>query len=129
MPDGSLRIKTKLDNDGIDKDVQALENKIKKLQLDNSNLSKQQNSLQEIINKYDELTQRVEEYKSKMQSLQYIDKNGMIDTFRLSSSGNPEFDSVMVDAVKKFQPYTTQFIEEEAFFTHQFVSNGQASLE
>ncbi len=78
MPDGSIRISTRLDNKHIDKDVQTLENKIKKLQLDNSNLSKQQNNLQAIIDKYKELTQKTEEYKKQMQSLQYIDSKGQI---------------------------------------------------
>lgn len=55
----------------------------------------------------------------------FIDKNGMIDTFRLSSSGNPEFDSAMVDAIMKVQPYTTEFIGEKAVFTQQFISKGQ----
>lgn len=55
----------------------------------------------------------------------FIDKNGMIDTFRLSSSGNPEFDSAMVDAILKVQPYTTEFIGEKAVFTQQFISKGQ----
>ena len=78
MPDGSLRIKTRLDNSGLDKDTQVLENKLKKLQLDNSNLSKQQTVLQETIDKYKELTQKVEDYKRQMESLQYKDKNGNI---------------------------------------------------
>ena len=32
---GYLKIKTKIDNNGIDKDINELENKIKKLQEDN----------------------------------------------------------------------------------------------
>lgn len=55
----------------------------------------------------------------------FIDKNGMIDTFRLSSSSNSEFDSAMVDAIMKVQPYTTEFIGEKAVFTQQFISKGQ----
>ena len=76
--DGYLKIKTKLDNKDVDKGIVELEDKIKKMQLDNVNLSKQQDDLQAIINKYNELSQKTEEYKKQMQSLQYIDTKGHI---------------------------------------------------
>jgi len=74
---GYLKIKTKLDNSEIDKDKAELENKIKKLQTDNSNTSQEERVLQRQIDKYNELTQKAEEYKQKMQSLQVM-KNGKL---------------------------------------------------
>ncbi len=68
--DGYLKIKTKLDNSGIDKDVQTLENKIKKLQTDNEKASTEQNSLQKEIDNYEELVQKADAYKQKIKELQ-----------------------------------------------------------
>ena len=42
--DGYLKIKTKIDNKDVDKGITELENKIKKLQEDNSKSSTEQNS-------------------------------------------------------------------------------------
>lgn len=39
--DGYLKIKTKIDNNEVDKGISELENKIKKLQTDNSNKSQE----------------------------------------------------------------------------------------
>lgn len=75
---GYLKIKTKLDNSGIDKDKAELENKIKKLQTDNSNANQEERALQRQIDKYNQLTQKAEEYKQKMQSLQVM-KNGKLE--------------------------------------------------
>lgn len=69
MVDGYLKIKTKLDNKGIDKDVVELENKIKKLETDNSKTSTEQRGLQEEINQYEQLHQKAEQYKNKIKEL------------------------------------------------------------
>lgn len=69
MPDGSLRIKTKIDNTGIDKDIINLENKIKKLQTDNLIYNKQENILQGQINSYEELCYKADEYRNKIKQL------------------------------------------------------------
>ena len=53
--DGYLKIKTKIDNSGIDKDVSELENKIKKLQKENTNKSNERSSLQNEIYQQDKL--------------------------------------------------------------------------
>ena len=44
--DGYLKNKTKIDNKDVDKGIVELENKIKKLQEDNSKASTEQSSLQ-----------------------------------------------------------------------------------
>jgi len=70
MVDGYLKIKTKLDNKDIDKGVTELENKIKKLQTDNSNLSNEQRTLQEEINSYDRLTKEAEKYRHELENIE-----------------------------------------------------------
>lgn len=76
--DGYLKIKTKIDNSNIDKGIKQLEDKIKKLQIDNSDLSQEQDNLQKEIDSYKELCNKVEEYKKEMSSLQKINKNGNV---------------------------------------------------
>lgn len=66
---GYLKIKTKLDNSEIDKDVEQLESKIKKLQEDNSNASIEQNSLQKEIDSYDQLTENAQKYKKELERI------------------------------------------------------------
>ena len=67
--DGYLKIKTKLDNKEIDKGISELENKIKKLQEDNSKASIEEKGLQEEVNKYKALQQEADKYKQKISSL------------------------------------------------------------
>lgn len=67
--DGYLKIKTKIDNRGVDKDISELENKIKKLQTDNLTQSQEQNSLQNEIESYERLKHQADEYKNKISKL------------------------------------------------------------
>lgn len=69
MLDGYLKIKTKLDNSDVDKGITELENKIKKLETDNSDLSTEQNGLQQELNKYEKLQQEADSYKQKIKEL------------------------------------------------------------
>lgn len=66
---GYLKIKTKLDNKGIDKDVSELENKIKKLQESNLSSEAEGNALQQEIDNYEQLCSEAEEYKQKIKEL------------------------------------------------------------
>lgn len=70
MADGYLKIKTKLDNSGIDKDIIALEDKIKILENKNMSNRKEEKVLQDQINKYEELVAKADEYKTKISELQ-----------------------------------------------------------
>lgn len=67
--DGYLKIKTKLDNSGIDKDISELENKINKLETKNAEYSQQQSALEKELNDYDNLKQKANEYKQKLTEL------------------------------------------------------------
>lgn len=68
--DGYLRIKTKLDNKGIDKDISELEDKIKKLQTDNANSSTEERAIQQEINNYEKLIEEADKYKQKLKSIE-----------------------------------------------------------
>ena len=68
--DGYLKIKTKLDNSGIDKDITELENKIKKAQTDNLGLDKEATGLQEEISQYEKLCNEADKYKEKIKQLE-----------------------------------------------------------
>ena len=67
--DGYLKIKTKLDNSEIDKDISELENKINKLETKNAEYSQQQSALEKELNDYDNLKQKANEYKQKLTEL------------------------------------------------------------
>lgn len=67
--DGYLKIKTKIDNKDVDKGITELENKIKKLQEDNSKSSTEQNLLQKELDNYQELQASADRYKQKIEEL------------------------------------------------------------
>ena len=67
--DGYLKIKTKLDNSGLDKDTAELEKKIEKLKIENNSLGDKETGLQEEINNYEKLKQEAKDYKNKIKEL------------------------------------------------------------
>lgn len=78
--DGYLKIKTKIDNSGVDKEIQNLENKIKRLQESNLDNFNQEKELQSKVDKYEELIRKVEEYKNKISKLQTIEDGNLVIT-------------------------------------------------
>lgn len=74
--DGTITIKTKLDNSSINKDIQNIENQIKKLQDENVRNSNEEKMLQDEINSYEKLCQEADSYKEKIKQLE-IEKNKM----------------------------------------------------
>lgn len=78
--DGYLKIKTKIDNSGVDKEIQNLENKIKRLQESNLDNFNQEKELQSKVDKYEELIRKVEEYKNKISELQTIKDGNLVIT-------------------------------------------------
>ncbi|MCI9247498.1 MAG: hypothetical protein HFJ30_10485 [Clostridia bacterium] len=114
---GYLKIKTKLDNSGIDKDKAELENKIKKLQTDNSNASQEQRNLQKEISNYEQLQQKADEYKNKIKELK-AEKEAM---FRANPSlavtvDTPEYANVKAQIADMQQKYSqaTNEIDKQA---------------
>lgn len=67
--DGYLKIKTKIDNNDIDKGVAEIEDKIKKLQTDNANSIKEQGNIELRIKK------EIEEIENKIKKLQRNNSN------------------------------------------------------
>lgn len=92
--DGYLKIKTKLDNSGIDKDVSELENKINKVEVQKAQNSTEQEALQQEVNKYEELRNKADNYKQKIKELS-IQKQEMISKNpQLTVSGSTELDNM-----------------------------------
>lgn len=94
--DGYLKIKTKIDNSDVDKEIKQLEDKIKKLQTDNSKQSQQQDSLQEEINKYEEMCNQADAYKQKLKDLE-IQKKSFFTNGNLKSSQLPQYESTIAE--------------------------------
>lgn len=77
---GYLKIKTKIDNSGIDKDIKSLEDKIKKVQLENAGNSEEQSALEKEISNYEELCAKADEYNNKIKQLN-VQKQGISKQF------------------------------------------------
>lgn len=85
--DGYLKIKTKIDNKDIDKDIAELENKINNLENKNAISSREEKTLQNQINKYEELLSKADEYRNKINQLQTV-KNGIVSVSNPSELTN-----------------------------------------
>ncbi len=94
--DGYLKIKTKIDNKDVDKGITELENKIKKLQEDNMNQSKKQDSLQEEINKYEEMCNQADAYRQKLKDLE-MQRKSLFTNGNLKSSQLPQYESTIAE--------------------------------
>lgn len=112
--DGYLKIKTKLDNSGIDKDITELENKIKKAQTDNLGLDKEATGLQEEISQYEKLCNEADKYKEKIKQLEAERKT--LTLGGLSSTNVPQYDSLTtnIDLMKQKYSQATLEINKQA---------------
>lgn len=115
--DGYLKIKTKIDNKDVDKGITELENKIKKLQEDNSKSSTEQNSLQKELDNYQELQASADRYKQKIKELKE-EKNLMFknNTALAVSPDTPEYANIksqLSDMQLKYSQ-TTAEIDKQA---------------
>lgn len=106
MVDGYLKIKTKIDNKDIDKGVVEIENKIKKLQEDNTKSSTEQSGLQEEINQYEKLHQEAEQYKNKIKELK-AEKDAMFKSNRnlAVELDTPEYSNIKIQIEEMRQKY------------------------
>lgn len=100
---GYLKIKTKLDNSGIDKDIVELEDKIKKAQTDNLNLDNEATNLQEEINQYEKLCAETEKYKEKIKQLN--NEKSSITAGGLNGSDVPQYNSLITQIEQMKQKY------------------------
>ena len=112
--DGYLKIKTKLDNSGIDKDITELENKIKKTQTDNLGLDKEATGLQEEIGQYEKLCNEADKYKEKIKQLEAERKT--LTLGGLSSTNVPQYNSLTtnIDSMKQKYVQATLEIDKQA---------------
>ena len=112
--DGYLKIKTKLDNSGIDKDIAELENKIKKAQTDNLGLDKEATGLQEEISQYEKLCNEADKYKEKIKQLEAERKT--LTLGGLSSTNVPQYNSLTtnIDLMKQKYSQATLEIDKQA---------------
>lgn len=112
--DGYLKIKTKLDNSGIDKDITELENKIKKAQTDNLGLDKEATGLQEEISQYEKLCNEADKYKEKIKQLEAERKT--LTLGGLSSTNVPQYNSLTtnIDLMKQKYSQATLEIDKQA---------------
>ena len=112
--DGYLKIKTKLDNSGIDKDITELENKIKKTQTDNLGLDKEATGLQEEISQYEKLCNEADKYKEKIKQLEAERKT--LTLGGLSSTNVPQYNSLTtnIDLMKQKYSQVTLEIDKQA---------------
>ena len=115
--DGYLKIKTKIDNKDVDKGVAELENKIKKLQTDNSELSKEENGLQKEIDNYEKLTQKADEYQQKIKELK-SEKDAMFtaNPSLAVTYDTPEYANIksQIEAIKQKYAEATSEIDKQA---------------
>lgn len=107
--DGYLKIKTKLDNSGIDKDITELENKTKKAQTDNLGLDKEATGLQEEISQYEKLCNEADKYKEKIKQLEAERKT--LTLGGLSSTNVPQYNSLTTNIDLMKQKYSQATIE------------------
>lgn len=91
--DGYLKIKTKIDNSGVDKEIRQLEDKIKKLQTDNSNQSQKQSALQSEIDNYEDLCNQADAYKYKLKELENA-RDKLFINGRMSAYNLAQYDSI-----------------------------------
>lgn len=114
--DGYLKIKTKIDNKDVDKQIKQLEDKIKKMQTDISQGEKEQESLQMQINQYEELANEAEEYRQTLKRLEKDRANMVKSDPNLVVSNTPEYTNLMtqIDSMKQKYASATKELDKQA---------------
>ena len=113
--DGYLKIKTKIDNKGIDKGISELENKIKKLELNNSNSEKEIEILEKENTKYEELCQKADKYRNEINTIKRtmseLESKGIPAT---QFSNYQEMGAQLTSLEKEYQNATKEVDRQEA---------------
>lgn len=112
--DGYLKIKTKLDNSGIDKDITELENKIKKAQTDNLGLDKEATELKDGVKQYEKLYDKLDKYNNKIKQLEAKKKS--LTVGGLSDSNVIQYNSItaQIEKTKQKHAQVTAEIDKQA---------------
>lgn len=114
--DGYLKIKTKIDNKEVDKQIKELEDKIKKLQESSTQNAKQQESLETELRQYEELTQQAKEYRQMLKKLER-DRENMVKTNpQLAVSTSPEYSNLegQIEAMRQKYTSATKELEKQS---------------
>ena len=115
--DGYLKIKTKIDNTGLDKGISELENKIKKLQTDNSNKKQETNIMQKEIDNYEKLQQKADEYREKINTLAREKQNMFSGNIsgKLSNEQLPQYGKIVseLESVRNKYAQTTSELDKQ----------------
>lgn len=112
--DGFLKIKTKIDNKDVDKGIVELENKIKKLQEDNSKSSIKQDSLQKEIDNYEELCNEAEKYGNTIKRLEEERKSLLAGGLKNSDVSRYDLVTSEIEQIKQKQAQVTSEIDKQA---------------
>lgn len=118
MPvDGSLRIKTKIDNSAIDKDIIKLEEKIKKIQLNSKKNSLEQRELENEINAYDQLCSKADEYRYKIKDLEEAKERMFKENPQFAVSvGTDEYENTR----RQIEEYKQKYVQITGEIDRQF---------
>lgn len=113
--DGYLKIKTKIDNKDVDKQIKQLEDKIKKLQESSTENSKQQEALEMEVRQYEELTRQAEQYRQTLKKLER-DKEKMVKANpQLAVSTTPEYSNLetQINGMKQKYASATKELDKQ----------------
>lgn len=115
--DGYLKIKTKIDNNEVDKGISELENKIKKLQTDNSNKSQETDIMQKEIDNYEKMQQKADEYREKISKLTREKQNMFNGNIlgKLSDEQLPKYGEIVseLESVRNKYAQTTSELDKQ----------------
>lgn len=114
--DGYLKIKTKIDNSDVDKQIKNLEDKIKKMQTENNRSSKEQSSIEAEINVYEELAQNAEEYRHTIKKLEQERANMVKMNPNLAVQSTPEYLALenQLESIRQKYIDTTKELDKQA---------------
>lgn len=114
--DGYLKIKTKIDNSDVDKQIKNLEDKIKKMQTENNRSSKEQASIEAEIHAYEELAQNAEEYRYTLKKLEQEKANMVKMDPNLAVQSSPEYSALesQLESIRQKYINATKELDKQA---------------
>ena len=114
--DGYLKIKTKIDNKEVDKQIKELEDKIKKLQENSAQNAKKQEGLEAEVKQYEDLAQQAELYRQTLKKLERDRKNMVTANPQLAVSTTPEYSNLegQIEAIKQKYASATKELDKQA---------------
>lgn len=115
--DGALRIKTRIDNSEVDKDIKNLEDKMKKLQKDNQNQSNKEREFQAEITQYKQMCAEADRYNEELKRLEQTKKEIFQDDTNLAVSvDSKEYSNIktQIEQVRSKYEQITKEIDKQS---------------